>query len=226
MKKMKLILFILAAAFILSAPRAGLADDGLDTVVDKVQKKYEQISDFHADFSQEAEVKALNKVQKAEGEVWFKKPGKMRWNYRTPAEDEIVSDGNTLWYYSQEEKQVIESPLSKVSDTETTSTLLSGLGNIKELFNVSFAKAEGLDGAGSYLLDLKPKTEEEGYNKVTIAVDKNTMLVNTMYLYDPYGNLTTVNLTDISVDKGVPDSLFVFNVPDGVEVIKPPSMGQ
>ncbi len=52
------------------------------------------------------------------------------------------------------------------------------------------------------------------------------MLVNTMYLYDPYGNLTTVNLTDISVDKGVPDSLFVFNAPDGVEVVKPPSIGQ
>ena len=223
---MKLIIFILAAAFLLSVPHAALADDGLESVVDKVQKKYEQISDFHADFSQEAEVKALNKVQKAQGEVWFKKPGKMRWNYHAPAEDEIVSDGNTLWYYSQEEKQVIESPLSKVSDTETTSTLLSGLGKIKELFDVSFAKAEGLDGAGSYLLDLKPKTEEEGYNKVTIAVDKNTMLVNTMYLYDPYGNLTTVNLTDISVDKGVPDSLFVFNAPDGVEVIKPPSIGQ
>lgn len=223
---MKLILFILAAAFLVSVPRVALSNEGLDVVVDKIQKKYEQVTDFHAGFSQEAEVKALNKVQKAEGEVWFKKPGKMRWNYHSPAKDEIVSDGNTLWYYSQEEKQVIETPLSKVSDTQTTSTLLSGLGNIKELFDVSFADAKGLGGPGSYLLDLKPKTEEEGYNKVTIAVDKNTMLVNTMYLYDPFGNLTTVSLTNISVDKGVPDSLFVFNVPAGVEVIKPPSMGQ
>ena len=226
MKKMKTIIFILAAAFLISIPHSALANEGLDAVVDKIQKKYEQITDFHAGFSQEAEVKALNKVQKAEGEVWFKKPGKMRWNYHSPAKDEIVSDGNTLWYYNQEEKQVIESPLSKVSDTETTSTLLSGLGNIKELFDVSFANPGSQGAPGSYLLDLKPKTEEEGYNKVTIAVDKNTMLVNTMYLYDPYGNLTTVNLTDISVDKGVPDSLFVFNVPNGVEVIKPPSMGQ
>ncbi|MCL4245947.1 MAG: outer membrane lipoprotein chaperone LolA, partial [Candidatus Dadabacteria bacterium] len=117
MKKIKRFIFILAAAFIASLPQAALASDGLDSVVDRIQKKYEHISDFHADFSQEAEVKALNKVQKAEGEVWFKKPGKMRWNYHTPAQDEIVSDGNTLWYYSQEEKQVIESPLSKVSDT-------------------------------------------------------------------------------------------------------------
>jgi len=224
---MKTIIFIVAAAFLISIPHSALSNEGLDAVVDKIQKKYEQITDFHAGFSQEAEVKALNKVQKAEGEVWFKKPGKMRWNYHSPAKDEIISDGNTLWYYNQEEKQVIETPLSKVSDTETTSTLLSGLGNIKELFDVSFANADGLGGgAGSYLLDLKPKTEEEGYNKVTIAVDKNTMLVNTMYLYDPFGNLTTVNLTNISVDKGVPDSLFVFNVPTGVEVIKPPSMSQ
>lgn len=223
---MKLIIFILVAAFLVSVPNSVLANEGLDAVVDKIQKKYEQITDFHAGFSQEAEVKALNKVQKAEGEVWFKKPGKMRWNYYSPAKDEIISDGNTLWYYNQEEKQVIETPLSKVSDTETTSTLLSGLGNIKELFDVSFANP-GVQGApGSYLLDLRPKTEEEGYNKVTIAVDKNTMLVNTMYLYDPFGNLTTVNLTNISVDKGVPDSLFVFNVPTGVEVIKPPSMSQ
>ncbi len=224
---MKQILFIIAAAFLLSIPHSAFANESLDVVVDKIQKKYEQVTDFHAGFSQEAEVKALNKVQKAEGEVWLKKPGKMRWNYNSPAKDEIVSDGNTLWYYSQEEKQVIETPLSKVSDTQTTSTLLSGLGNIKELFDVSFANADALGGgAGSYFLDLKPKTEEEGYNKVTIAVDKNTMLVNTMYLYDPFGNLTTVNLTNISVDKGVPDSLFVFNVPAGVEVIKPPSMGQ
>ncbi len=220
-------IFILIAALLLSIPHTVLANEGLDAVVDKIQKKYEQITDFHAGFSQEAEVKALNKVQKAEGEVWFKKPGKMRWNYYSPAKDEIISDGNTLWYYNQEEKQVIETPLSKVSDTETTSTLLSGLGNIKELFDVSFANADGLGaGAGSYLLDLKPKTEEESYNKVTIAVDKNTMLVNTMYLYDPFGNLTTVNLTNISIDKGVSDSLFVFNVPAGVEVIKPPSMSQ
>lgn len=199
------------------------ADESLDAVVDKIQKKYEQIEDFHSGFTQEAEVKALNKVQKASGEVWFKKPGKMRWNYYEPTRDEIVSDGKTLWYYNEQEKQVIESPLNRVSDTETTSTLLSGLGNIKQLFNASFSTTSGLDAAGSYLLDLQPKSEEEGYNKVTVAVDKNTMIVNTIYLYDPFGNLTKVMLKDIKLDQGVSDSLFAFKIPAGVEVIKPPT---
>lgn len=49
------------------------------------------------------------------------------------------------------------------------------------------------------------------------------MMVNTLYLYDPFGNLTKVLLKNIEIDKGVSDSLFNFQVPSGVEVIKPPA---
>jgi outer membrane lipoprotein carrier protein len=198
-------------------------NENLDTVVNKIQNKYEQIKDFHADFTQEANVKALNKVQKAEGEVWFKKPGMMRWNYQEPTKDEIVSDGQTLWFYNEEEKQVILSPLNQVSDTGTATTLLSGLGKINELFKASFSESKDFASDGNYLIDLQPKEDEEDFNKVTVSVDKDTMIVSTMYLYDPYGNLTKVMLNNIEINGGVSDSLFDFQVPDGVEVIKPPT---
>jgi len=194
----------------------------LGSVIDGVQKKYEQINNFHAVFVQESQVKALDKVQKADGEVWFKKPGKMRWNYDTPNKDQIVSDGKTLWFYNEEEEQVIETPLNQVSETQSTTTLLSGLGNIKELFNASFTEPGDINPNGSYLIDLMPKGDDE-YNKVTISVDKKNMMVNTLYLYDPFGNLTTVKLNDIKIDGTVSDSLFDFKVPSGVEVVKPPS---
>lgn len=221
---MKQFTYILIAIFLLSAhvysPEAG----ELESVVDGIQNKYEEITDFHADFTQEATVKALNKVQKAEGEVWFKKPGKMRWNYSAPEKDEIVSDGKTLWFYDVEERQVIESPLARVSETETTTTLLSGLGNIKELFDASFSVSGDKEKNGNYMIDLKPKAGGEDYNKVTIAVDKNSMIVNAIYLYDPFGNLTKITLSNIEINKGVPDSLFSFVVPSGVEVVRPPAV--
>jgi len=195
----------------------------IEIVVDKIQNKYEEITDFHAKFTQEATVKALDKVQKSEGEVWFKKPGKMRWNYYSPEKDEIVSDGRTLWFYDVAEKQVIESPLAQVSDTQNTTSLLSGLGNIKEVFDASFADQTDLTGNGNYMLELKPKTGEEQYNKAIVAFDQNTMVVNSIYLYDPFGNLTTISLSNIEIDKGVQDSLFRFTVPNGVEIVRPPS---
>jgi len=218
----KIILVILGLLFTSTAGYS-VQNESIDAVVDKIQKKYEEIEDFHADFTQEATVKALNTVQKSDGEVWFKKPGKMRWNYYEPYKDQIVSDGRTLWFYNEEEKQVIESPLNQVSETESTSTLLSGLGKIKDLYKTSFTESEEFEADGSYLIDLRPKEEGEDYNKVTLAINKNTMMVNTLYLYDPFGNLTKVLLKNVEVDKGVSDSLFDFKAPSGVEIIKPPA---
>lgn len=220
---MKKFIFVILGLLFTSTAGYSVQNESIDVVVDKIQKKYEEIEDFHADFTQEATVKALNTVQKSDGEVWFKKPGKMRWNYYEPYKDQIVSDGRTLWFYNEEEKQVIESPLNQVSDTESTSTLLSGLGQIKDLYQTSFSESGEFETDGSYLIDLRPKEEGEDYNKVTLAINKSTMMVNTLYLYDPFGNLTKVLLKNVEVDKGVSDSLFDFKAPSGVEIIKPPA---
>ncbi len=215
--------FILAFFILISVTVSAVEVRQLDEIVAGIQANYEKVEDFHAKFTQEATVRALNKVQKADGEVWFKKPGKMRWNYYRPAKDEIVSDGITLWFYNYEEKQAIRSPLDKVMDTPTTTTFLSGLGNIKEQFNAKFSSEKQFDDNGNYLIDLMPKGKGEEYNMVTIAVDKKGMIVKDIFLYDPFGNLTKVSLKGIEINKGVPDSLFKFKVPKGTEVIKAPS---
>lgn len=219
MSKKVFILFFLLFAFTV---HSNAQDKNLESVIEGIQKKYEQINNFQALFTQTSEVKALNKTQNAEGEVWFKKPGKMRWNYNTPNKDQIVSDGKTLWFYDEDEEQVVETPLAQVSETQSTTTLLSGLGNIKELFDASFADAGDMNLNGGYLVDLVPKGDEE-YNKVTILVNEKDMMVNTIFLYDPFGNLTTVKLADIKIDTEVSDSLFSFKAPEGTEVVKPPS---
>ncbi|MFQ5786609.1 MAG: outer membrane lipoprotein chaperone LolA [Thermodesulfobacteriota bacterium] len=199
----------------------------LEAIIDKIQQKYEKINDFNSKFTQEATVRALDQVQKANGEVWFKKPGKMRWNYFRPTKDQIVSDGITLWFYNEEENQVIESFLNEVMETPTTTTLLSGLGNINKLFNASFSTNNQFKGNEIYLIDLLPKEQDEEYNKATVAVDKKSLLVKTIYLYDPFGNLTIIRLRDIQTNKGIPDSMFKFNVPKGAEIVRlPPSKKQ
>src|SRR3990167_11563142 len=63
----KIILVILGLLFTSTAGYS-VQNESIDVVVDKIQKKYEGIEDFHADFTQEATVKALNTVQKSDGE--------------------------------------------------------------------------------------------------------------------------------------------------------------
>lgn len=224
---MRIAIFVLVSTLILSVSHVPAKEnENLDNVLSRIQEKYEKINDFSSKFTQEATVKALNKVQRAQGEVWFKKPGKMRWNYSTPTKDEIVSDGITIWFYNEEEKQVIESALSEVIDTPTTTTLISGLGNLKNLFDARFSASDSTGVNNAYLIDLSPRDNSEEYNSVTIAVDKESLLVNTIYLYDPFGNLTTVKLNNIEINNGIPDSLFIFKAPTGAEITKVPPSGR
>ena len=154
---MKKIILVVLGLLFTSTAGFSAQDESIDVVVDKIQKKYEEIEDFHADFTQEATVKALNTVQKSDGEVWFKKPGKMRWNYYEPYKDEIVSDGRTLWFYNEEEKQVIESPLIRSLRLRLHPHCSRGSGKLKELYKTSFSGIQGIRGRRE--LPYRPQAE-------------------------------------------------------------------
>lgn len=212
---------ILTICMLMIAPGAAMADAELGTVVSKVQERYESAKRLHASFVQESTVRALDKVQRAEGEVWFKKPGKMRWNYYSPGRDEIVSDGKMFWYYDQGERQVIETPASEVLDTPSTTTFLQGLGNIKTQFKTSFSPTGKRDNKGHYVIDLAPlEVTADEPSKFTIFVEPETWLVKVIHLYDPFGNLTRVSFENVEVNKKISDSVFTFKVPKGVEVLR------
>src|SRR4051812_2727587 len=92
---------------VLLAAAAAPADPGAKDVVAKVQKYYDATRDLHARFDQTLESGVGGRPKKAAGEVWLKKPGKMRWDYAKPEDDKklMVSDGATLWVYEADDQQ-------------------------------------------------------------------------------------------------------------------------
>ncbi|MGH7412726.1 MAG: LolA family protein, partial [Candidatus Rokuibacteriota bacterium] len=79
---------------------APVAAQRLDEVVSGVEATYGKIVDLRAEFTQTARNKSLGQDIKAEGIVLLKKGGKMRWDYKSPAPQQIVSDGTSLWVYT------------------------------------------------------------------------------------------------------------------------------
>ena len=221
---MKKTLFIIVSIFILASVSSAKQNDTLEKVIDNIQNKYESIETFHADFVQEAEVKVLETVERAHGEVWFKKPGNMRWDYHRPTKDKIVSNGDTIWYYNEAEKQVVESSYDNLKGESNSTTLLSGLANIKELFNYKFATIENKKPETNDLIELSPKdsSEEGTFDQIIISVNKSNSLVDKIYLYDPFGNLTTISLRNFELNKTIKKSVFHFKPPRGSEVVKIP----
>ena len=61
-------------------------------LVERMQGFYERTADFRARFKQDYTYASFGTKQASSGEVLFKKPGYMRWDYRTPAAKTFVTE--------------------------------------------------------------------------------------------------------------------------------------
>ncbi len=209
----------LLVLFLGPAPVRG-ESPSLDDIVARVQQQYETNADFKAGFQQESTVKTLGKKQQAEGVVYFKKPGKMRWVFNRPIKQEIISDGKTLWTYRPEEKQVIVSRMTQAFESKTPSTFLAGLGNLKRDFRARFAQPPA--PGKNYSLELTPVEAQGGLEKLFLIVDPKSFHIVQATVQDVMGNVTQVKFSKIQFNTNLSDDLFTFTPPKGVEVFQMP----
>ncbi len=194
----------------------------LDEIVDRVQKKYNGISDYRADFLQEAEVRALGRTQKASGEVWLKRPDKMKWVFQGPTKEVYISDGNKVLYYNERDNQLLETTFAGINGNTDPMMLLSGLGEIRKLYKIRFADDKGLRVKNTDLLELIPDGASDNKSRIFINVNRSSSLVDTIHLFDPFGNQTRISLSEVRTNTDIPDGVFAFKSPKGTEVIKLP----
>src|ERR1051325_8869833 len=90
---------ISAAITTAAATTVRAADATASEVAQALQKKYDGIKDFSADFTHVYEGGVLKKQVTERGHLLVKKPGKMRWDYTTPDAKTFVSDGLKMYSY-------------------------------------------------------------------------------------------------------------------------------
>ena len=189
----------------------------LDEVLLGVEATYQKLQDLRADFRQEAFNKSLGQTIKANGTVYLKKGGKMRWEYRTPSVQEIVSDGKSLWVYTAELKQVTVSPTPSAL-AGPAGSFLAGLGRVRNEFSVRFGNPSR-DAEGNWILNLTPKRPEPALSRLVLSVDPKEFLVRRAVLYDEFQNIVTMTFTKVVMNPALADKLFSYTPPPGVAVV-------
>jgi outer membrane lipoprotein carrier protein len=191
----------------------------LDEVVNGVEATYGKIVDLRAEFTQTARNKSHGQDIKAEGIVLLKKGGKMRWDYKNPAPQQIVSDGTSLWVYTPELNQVNKGNAPKAL-AGPAGSFLSGLGRLREEFTVRFLNpASPRDGAGRPVLDLTPKQPTALLTRLVLTVDPKDFVVRQAVLYDQFQNTVTMSFNKVQINPGLSDTLFVFTPPKDAAVV-------
>ena len=193
---------------------AGEANDA--EVIDGLQKSYDAAVDFAADFRQETELKTLGRALKAWGKVQFKRPGKMLWQYEEPKGQWVMSDGDYIYYYQPEQRQVLKSALKQAFHSDTPLSFLLGLGNLRRDFKVT---VKGLE-QDHYVVHLGPKGENQGVDEVVLGVERQGYNIGWGRIRDPNGNTTLIRFSNMRRGIGVKESLFRLQLPQGADLVE------
>ena len=186
------------------------------TVVAEVQKRYDAAGDFRARFTQTLTNPGLGRKTNSAGEVMFKKPGRMRWDYTAPEKKEFVSDGRRIYSYIPADKQVILSTVPPDDEATTAVLFLAGKGNLTRDFKVSYAEGGGAD---TWTLRLDPKQKQREYDWLVLQVDRASLQIRGLTAADQEGGRSTFTFTNYRENAGIADSVFVFKIPKGTDVI-------
>ena len=191
----------------------------VDKFVKKIQKRYDKIENFVADFSQENYIKSMERRSHFYGKVYFSNDNKIRWDYLKPTKDQFISNGKKVWYYNEKERQVFVGRTSRFFGSNVAFLFLTGMKKIRDIFNIEEEKSSPLS---KELLKLKliPKKKDQRINFIIADVDKQTFLINRLEIHDNMDNLIIVKFSNIKLNVPLPNDLFVFQAPEGVEIIE------
>jgi outer membrane lipoprotein carrier protein len=198
---------------------AAPAAESATALATRLQARYDAIKDFTADFSQTYEGGVLRRKTTESGTVLVKKPGRMRWEYKTPEEKLFVSDGRKLYAWVPADRQVTISALPADDAPATPILFLLGRGQLARDFTPSVSTSVAGAPPDSLALTLVPKTSVPDYERLTLVVDKATLGLRMLVARDTQGGTSTFVFTKLKENVGLPDARFSFTIPRGADVV-------
>jgi outer membrane lipoprotein carrier protein len=175
-------------------------------------------------------------VRVESGTAYFRRPGKMRWEYQAPESNVFLVDGKNAWFYVPADHTATRVPAKSSADWRTPLALLAGVMKVSRVCaQVDAAPAEKIDtpanvmlrctlrGSGAPSQDSQvsrskpapPQPRESVYLEI---VEKTGELVG-ITVRDPGGVGIEFRFTNWQADPPLDDSLFRFRAPPGVAIV-------
>ena len=199
---------------------AVLSADELERILNRIQDRYQSISSFSGSFVQvsfrsDADSEPVN----AEGIVSYLRPGRMRWDYRLPEEQLLVTDGETFWLYDPLLENVTVQNLSRITEGTVLDFLL-GAGDLRQDFRPRTLSRELLYNANGLIIELEPRKKLANLDFIQLEVHPETYDLKTLIMMDRQGNYRTISLYSMNYNLHLESNTFVFEIPEGMEVLK------
>jgi outer membrane lipoprotein carrier protein len=191
-------------------------------ILEKVQVHYAAIESMQGSFRQDSYVAALDEGEASSGLMVFAKPGKMRWSYKVPREQEVVIRDGELWMYQPDKGQVMIDSVGAVLLSALPVSFMMGIGNVTKDFDlVSACRAQG-----GIALNLVPHKgagqsgKEEALEGFVLLVDQQKNVPQGAKISSVGGNVTAIVFENLQLNvPEVNSNRFVLEYPKGVDIL-------
>ncbi|MFZ0951370.1 MAG: outer membrane lipoprotein carrier protein LolA [Candidatus Sulfotelmatobacter sp.] len=206
---------------VVAAAAAGM--EGVHSIAAAVDEHYNHLHTLQAEFTEEYRGAGIERTE--EGTVWLakggsKKPGKMRWEYRSPRVKLFVSDGKAAWFYVPGDRQARKTDARRLDDIRSPLAFLLGKSKLeKELQGLSLAPDVEPAVAGDVVLRGVPVAMADRISEILLEVTPEHQIVR-IVIDDVDGSVTEYRFSDEKEDVSIPQGQFEFNPPAGTETVE------
>ena len=174
-------------------------------------------------------------VRSEAGKAYFRRPGKMRWEYESPEKDLFLVDGKTAWFYVPEDHTVSRVPARESTDLRTPLALLAGEMRVSRVCErVELATSEKAESQDHAMLECQirePRADHSGQaaqksatghtenDTVFFEIVRDTGELVRLIVRQSGGVQVEFRFENWRFDPPVPDSLFRFEPPRGVAIV-------
>jgi outer membrane lipoprotein carrier protein len=201
-----------------SAP-APAASQGVDikALASAVDAHYNHLRSLEADFTEMYRGSGLERTES--GVLWLKKPGKMRWEYRSPRVKLFVSDGRDAWFYVPDDRQARKTPVRKLDDIRSPLAFMLGKTKLeKELEGLSLAPDVTPLATGNVVLRGVPTAMADRVSEILLEITPDHQIAR-IVIEEVDGSTTEYRFTAQKEDVAIADGRFDFKPPAGTETV-------
>lgn len=169
-------------------------------------------------------------VRTEAGTAYFRRPGKMRWEYEAPEQDLFLVDGKTAWFYVPSDRTATRVPAKQSADWRTPLALLAGEMKVSRVCaRVELANSEKPTAEGNVVLRCRVRASQPGEavsapadgqgDTVFFEIVRESGELARLLVRQSGGVQVEFRFENWRMNPPLPDSLFRFEVPVGVAIV-------
>ncbi|MBX7150444.1 outer membrane lipoprotein carrier protein LolA [bacterium] len=183
-------------------------------IIQKAQDRYKKIKSFSIAFDYHFKWKLTGKNQSLQGKLYFKKENNIRYEL---GQQLNITDGETVWQYSEVNNQLIIDNLKKKTKSLFMPRYL--LFEYLDKFVAEVIQTETIKNRPVYVLKMNPKDKDDFVQSMKVWIPSDSWITEKVEYQDLEGNTISYEFTNIELDHALDPKLFAFKAESSMDII-------